>query len=171
MPSLITYERRHLTEAQYRALGAYIGRKRLKEGTYENGIGSRDVRVDNQTVSEEESRDVQPKSPVKPSPRQIRMEKEKELNNVQTELAELETMLAKLKEKKHELFEEVKSLVNKEREAKEQQMHAYLSPFMHHPGISPGAGMMNSPFRPGNQRSDGLRITGQDVVYLRDRPP
>ncbi|XP_028406356.1 pollen-specific leucine-rich repeat extensin-like protein 1 [Dendronephthya gigantea] len=152
MPSLITYERKHLTEAQYRALGSYIARKRLKEDTYENGIASSDVPVDNQTLPEEETLDIEPKSPVKPSPRQIRMEKEKELNSVQTELAELETMLVKLKEKKHELFEEVKSLVNKEREAKETQMHGYLSPFMHHPGIGPGPGMMISPFRPGMKR-------------------
>ena len=157
MPSLITYERKRLTDAQYHALGAYIVRKRLKEETIENG---NTTNVDNDKQGSPScngtAEEAISNSSVKPTAREIREQKQQELKDIQAQLAELETMLAKLKDKKHELFEEFKSLVPcKKHEEKERQMQGFPSPFMHHPGISPGATMMNVPmYRPGSQWPD-----------------
>jgi hypothetical protein len=150
MPSLITYERKRLTEAQYNALGSYITRKKERKEAIQNGTTADDIDKQTSPISQ----DVIPNSPVKPTAREIREQKQQELNDIQAQLAELESMLSKLKEKKHEFFEIVKlSLVDsKKHKEKEKQMQGFPSPFMHHPGISPGAAMINiSPFRPGSQ--------------------
>jgi hypothetical protein len=95
------------------------------------------------------------KSPAKPSAREVREQKQQELNDVLAQLADLESTLNNLKEKKHEFFEELKGLVHsKKHEEKEKQMQGFPSPFIQHPGISPGAAMINiSPFRPGSAQS------------------
>lgn len=142
MPTLITYERERLSEAQYQALGVYFARKRLKERANENGVSSH--------TDGENTTNIQDATPAKPSAEEIREKKEKSLNDTKEKLAELESMLCKLKEKKHELFEELKlSLVHSKKEKERQMQPCFPSPFMPHP-ISPGAAMMNVPtFRPG----------------------
>ena len=149
MPSLITYERKPLTDAQYHALGTYIARRRLKEGTTENlngntANGDNDKQTSpscNGTAEEAVSN-----SPVKPTAREIREQKRQELKDIQAQLRELETTLAKLKDKKHELFEEFKSV------DKKRQIQVFPSPFIHHSVISAGVPMMNDQMhRPGSE--------------------
>ena len=153
MPSLVTYERKRLTEAQYHALGVYITRKRQREEADQNGTASNDIDKQTSPCQNDIVQEAISNSPVKPSAREIRELKQQELSDIVTQLAELESMLNTLKEKKHEFFEELKGLVHskKHAEEREKQMQGFPSPFLHHPGISPGAAMI-SPFRPGMKR-------------------
>jgi flagellar motility protein MotE (MotC chaperone) len=155
MPSLVTYERKRLTEAQYHALGVYITRKRLREEANQNGTASSETDKQTSPSCDDVVEEVISKSPAKPSAREVREQKQQELNDVLAQLADLESTLNNLKEKKHEFFEELKGLVHsKKHEEKEKQMQGFPSPFIQHPGISPGAAMMNIfPFRPGSAQS------------------
>ena len=169
MPSLVRYERKRLTEAQYHALGVYITRKRQREEAKENGTNDVDNKQSSSACNNEIEEDI-PKSPPKPTAREIREQKQRELNDIRRQLTELEALLSKLKEQKHELFEEVKSSLvhSKKHEEKERQMQGFPSPFVHHPGMNPGPPMMNvSPFRPGIMTGKGYGIrVGIKVIAL-----
>ncbi len=168
MPSLVTYERKRLTEAQYHALGVYITRRRLREEANQNGTTASET--DKQTSpshNDDVAQEAISNSPVKPTVQEIRERKQQELNDIQAQLTELESMLGKLREKKHEFFEEFKRVHSKKHEQRERQMQGFPSPFMHHPGISPGASMMNiSPFRPGSESKNILSsVDGLSGIY------
>lgn len=162
MPALVKYERKSLTLPQLIALKDYIKRKRLNEeslntngveGAPENGQEEPECPLELEPTAEAIA--VTPSPPPAPSAKELREEKERSLNDVSKQLQELEQVLVGLKEKKHELFEEFKSLLSSKKseneskkQAGERQMLGFPPPFM---GQLTGQGtLMNvSPYRPG----------------------
>lgn len=157
MPALIKYERKPLTVAQICAVRDYIARKKLKEQNSDtNGVASpsENDAKDVECCSEAELVVNSPVTPSGPSAKELREEKERRLKDVSDSLAELECTLDGLKQKKHELFEEFKSLLSSENESKKQslererQLHGFPSPFLAQ-SMGQGALLNISPYRPG----------------------
>ena len=126
MPSLITYERKSLTDSQYHALGVYFTKKRQREREKkrENESSSLEQPTTSTETTElnDEEKIDSPPSAKKPTAKERREEMQKDLDDVEKQLEELETTLASLEKQKHELFEELKGLVhNKKHEEKEKQ--------------------------------------------------
>ncbi|XP_046857315.1 protein enabled homolog [Xenia sp. Carnegie-2017] len=126
MPSLITYERKSLTDSQYHALGVYFTKKRQREREKkrENESSSLEQPTTSTETTElnDEEKIDSPPSAKKPTAKERREEIQKDLDDVEKQLEELETTLASLEKQKHELFEELKGLVhNKKHEEKEKQ--------------------------------------------------
>lgn len=160
MPALIKYERKSLTLPQLIALRDYIKRKRLNEESLNaNGVerGAENGQQDPECLSELEPKaevsNITPTPPPAPSAQELREEKERSLNDVSKQLQELEKVLDSLKQKKHELFEEFKSLLSKKKSENESKKQAgerfgFPPPFM---GQLTGQGTLTnvSPYRPG----------------------
>ena len=146
MPALVKYERKSLTLPQLIALKDYIKRKRLNEESLNtNGVegapenGQEEPECPLELEPKAEAIAVTPSPPPAPSAKELREEQ----------------VLVGLKEKKHELFEEFKSLLSSKKseneskkQAGERQMLGFPPPFM---GQLTGQGtLMNvSPYRPG----------------------
>ena len=162
MPALVKYERKSLTLPQLIALKDYIKRKRLNEESLNtNGVerapenGQQEPECSLELEPKAEAIAVTPSPPPAPSAKELREEKERSLNDVSKQLQELEQVLVGLKQKKHELFEEFKSLLStkkseneSKKQAGERQMLGFPPPFM---GQLTGQGTLTnvSPYRPG----------------------
>lgn len=160
MPALIKYERKPLTASQLLALREYIKRNRLKEQNSDVSVVESVSELTEDDAKQECSLlEAEPEAMVKivadpsppPSAQQRRDERKRSLRDVHEQLEELECVLDGLKRKKHELFEEFKSLLSSKNESKKQaigverpNIHGFPPPFM---GQLTGQETLMSPYR------------------------
>ena len=151
MPALFRCERKRLTESQLLAVRNYIKRKKLKVGNSStNGVANPTENGKQDCPSDSGTTTNIPVVPPGPSAQELREEKENSLRDVTKQLDELERTLDSLKQKKHELFEDIKSLLSseskKQAEERDRQIHGFPQPFQ---AVGQGALLNMSPYRPG----------------------